>query len=821
MSDQDLRTYLETILGAGGDASGLESVSESERADELRESAQDNEELENALSGLEHFRSGADMSEDEQFALEAIILPRERPVIDVLFDTFHEPPSPWQHLAQNPFKEKIDQAILSVGRVEIPNHPSKPFGGTAFVVGENLLMTNRHVAETFASGVGIENLAFIPGRDPGIDFKQEVRPTTPEILKFDSLVLVHPWWDCALVQVQGLAAERKPLELAGSEPEHWQDSDVVIVGYPAKDPRNDQQLQDRIFNSIYQRKRMQPGKARSIEPIKSYGHMVEALTHDSSTLGGNSGSLILDPATGQVIGLHFGGIYKKANYAVPAWELARDARMASAGVKFRSAPTVTEPTPWEASWTSADPVAVPVEGVGSASGGASPSHGDGLSDFEWFERSVDAALKSALERDLEGTRQRLVAVLGEEEAEDLIEDLSPDVTEGIFGPDVDPSLPEIVYLHGIMGSHLENALGFGFRVWFHALAFARGNVAEKLTLEADGFTDARPGLRLGPDGQLKLKYGKASRKWRRRGFVVHELAYDWRKPVAASADQLHAFIEARAAAHPDKKLVLVAHSMGGLVSSLYAHRHPEWESRIERAVFVGSPLGGSYAPIEAVLGVYPFFRTLAKLSRDDGIEDLAKLAPTLPGLMEMLPSAELFPNDPDYRSAATWGGIGPLQKWLDLSGATSEAVLSSPLLARTSGIVSGRFGTVVSARTENGGLVAGSRNGAGDGTVPLRAAAISQLKELYEATGDKRHADMLNDKVVIGAAADLVSTGATTALDRRTFSDADFDATLVELESVEPSDEALEPLRERLENGQLTQEDLSWIFDPASGDPPQ
>lgn len=59
------------------------------------------------------------------------------------------------------------------------------------------------------------------------------------------------------------------------------------------------------------------------------------MTHDSSTLGGNSGSAIIDVRTGEVIGLHFAGLYLRANYAVPTYELARDRRVAGLGVHFQ------------------------------------------------------------------------------------------------------------------------------------------------------------------------------------------------------------------------------------------------------------------------------------------------------------------------------------------------------------------------------------------------------------------------------------------------------------------------------------------------------
>ena len=66
----------------------------------------------------------------------------------------------------------------------------------------------------------------------------------------------------------------------------------------------------------------------------SFDRQVQAITHDCSTLGGNSGSAVIDLATGHVIGLHFAGAYLKANYAVASFDLAADKRVVDAGVNF-------------------------------------------------------------------------------------------------------------------------------------------------------------------------------------------------------------------------------------------------------------------------------------------------------------------------------------------------------------------------------------------------------------------------------------------------------------------------------------------------------
>ena len=70
--------------------------------------------------------------------------------------------------------------------------------------------------------------------------------------------------------------------------------------------------------------------------IQSFGTTSPRVTHDSSTLGGNSGSAVIDIETGTVVGLHFAGRYLEANYAVPTHELALDRRVVEAGVNFEA-----------------------------------------------------------------------------------------------------------------------------------------------------------------------------------------------------------------------------------------------------------------------------------------------------------------------------------------------------------------------------------------------------------------------------------------------------------------------------------------------------
>ena len=55
---------------------------------------------------------------------------------------------------------------------------------------------------------------------------------------------------------------------------------------------------------------------------------------DASTLGGNSGSAVIDYDKGLVVGLHFGGRYLEGNNAVPLWKLVDDPLLKKAKVNF-------------------------------------------------------------------------------------------------------------------------------------------------------------------------------------------------------------------------------------------------------------------------------------------------------------------------------------------------------------------------------------------------------------------------------------------------------------------------------------------------------
>ena len=303
-----------------------------------------------------------EITPSEMLGLEAIVLPRNRPVAFVRGDSYDDLDGPWVSLNDDVIKKRIASLLPLIGRVEVPSSPILPYAGTGFVVGQGLIATNRHVAQLFSQGLGL-TIRYRAG-DAAIDFKRQIDAPDDDrtaYLSVRAVEMIHPYWDMALLRVDDLPTDRM-LRLSVKSPEELLDHNVVVIGYPARDERNDVALQDRIFNRTYNVKRLQPGVIRARAKIQSFENTVNALTHDASTLGGNSGSAVIEVDTGEVVALHFAGEYLKANYAVPMHELARDSRVAS---RLNFEGTLPPTNDWAPAWRS-------VEGTDDSASAAAP-----------------------------------------------------------------------------------------------------------------------------------------------------------------------------------------------------------------------------------------------------------------------------------------------------------------------------------------------------------------------------------------------------------------------------------------------------------------
>jgi len=236
---------------------------------------------------------------------------------------------------------------------------------------------------------------------------------------------------------------------------------------------------------------------------------------------------------------------------------------------------------------------------------------------------------------------------------------------------------------------------------------------------------------------------------------------------------------------------------------------PDWSDTVQRAVLIGVPLGGSYLPVEAVLGVLPLFQKLAWLSTDNDIDDLRCAAASWPGLLDCLPDPELFPDAARLYTQEGWpDGTAPPQRWLDHSRYLKPAILGSPLLERATHLVSVGCGTVASIADEDGVPTPGPRTAPGDGTAPARAAVLGGIPCFVV---DASNEDILQDSAAINATVDLIVTG-TCRLDR--VQSANLIATVTVPEPTPPDlPEAGETgIRERLSSGRLQYQDVGWLL---------
>lgn len=259
--------------------------------------------------------------------LEAIIERFTRPVYVVQDATFTMPPDTFPE--SNVIAAKLDagrvvaeSAIPSVGRLDVRNH-RLDWVGTAWMVGPGLAVTNRHVAEEFARREG-DTFGFVQNFDgtkvaATLDWRHEFGRGHESRFRVRHVIWIEPRGsvDVALLEIadEGEDGEQPPApialmnqqELRGTGPGHW----VAVIGYPAFDSRNNAADQQRIFDGNFNVKRLAPGQITflSDRPV---------LHHDATTLGGNSGSVVLDLDTGKATALHFGGIQGQRNEAVQA-----------------------------------------------------------------------------------------------------------------------------------------------------------------------------------------------------------------------------------------------------------------------------------------------------------------------------------------------------------------------------------------------------------------------------------------------------------------------------------------------------------------------
>jgi PLD-like domain/Trypsin-like peptidase domain len=257
------------------------------------------------------------------FELESIVQRVGRPVLGILHGNvdlnIDEPASAvWKNRLQKS-AAALAPAIAAVGRVEATNWPiDLPYIGTGWLIDQDLIVTNRHVALEFAER-GLTGFTFQLGfdrRNPvavDIDFLQEIGDSAEAQFIIDDILFIanDTGPDVAFLKLQPNQIRKAAQPIKLSKQILPSQTMVAVIGYPGRDPRiPDQDLMAKIFGNVFDKKRLAPGYLTGLQNV--------ALTHDCTTLGGNSGSAVIDLLTGEAAALHFSGVFLKNNYAVPA-----------------------------------------------------------------------------------------------------------------------------------------------------------------------------------------------------------------------------------------------------------------------------------------------------------------------------------------------------------------------------------------------------------------------------------------------------------------------------------------------------------------------
>jgi pimeloyl-ACP methyl ester carboxylesterase len=305
-----------------------------------------------------------------------------------------------------------------------------------------------------------------------------------------------------------------------------------------------------------------------------------------------------------------------------------------------------------------------------------------------------------------------------------------------------PRGTRVLILPGIMGSKI----GAGPEVlWIDPLQISAGRLTDLRLPFGKALRAA--GVLLFSYAQLKFELAISG-----RDALFH--SYDWRLGIDELGGQL-----ARRILEDGRPVILVAHSMGGLVARMAMRVLPKrW---VQKLIMMGTPNEGSFASVQALRGTYPFVRRMSRLDRKHSAEFLAATVfNTFPGLYHMLPrrleGINLF--DP-----GEWPTGGPKLSGPILREVAAVRARLAPVDSRMVHIVGVEQETVVAIRRAAAGFeYLMSRNG--DGTVPRACAALPKLRCYFV---QELHGNLANNAQVIQAVIDLVHRGRTRRLPTR------------------------------------------------------
>jgi endonuclease G len=249
-------------------------------------------------AGLESLQPA--QAPEQAIALESIVLRRTRPVLairdnDTKLEFIDKADSDIWLTRLTTAKPLLDNAIRAVGRIDLQG-ARLDWVGTGWLVAENILVTNRHVAREFATRKG-DGYTFQTGLNgpmsADIDFLQEIDNPARLVFRLIKPLYIEeePGPDLSFFEVEITSGNSKLAVPIGLAAQIAVTQNVATIGYPAYDSRiPEPSLMEDIFGKTYNKKRLAPGGVTEVEPTR--------ILHNCTTLGGNSGSAVIDLDSG-------------------------------------------------------------------------------------------------------------------------------------------------------------------------------------------------------------------------------------------------------------------------------------------------------------------------------------------------------------------------------------------------------------------------------------------------------------------------------------------------------------------------------------------
>jgi pimeloyl-ACP methyl ester carboxylesterase/CHAT domain-containing protein len=157
--------------------------------------------------------------------------------------------------------------------------------------------------------------------------------------------------------------------------------------------------------------------------------------------------------------------------------------------------------------------------------------------------------------------------------------------------------PAVILLPGVLGSHLKRD---DKRIWMSLRFLLNGLEQLQWSTETADLVQ--------PDGPIGMSYDDLHDHLEAT-HDVEVFAYDWRRPIEDEARRLGAVVQAALTLREatQQPVRLLAHSMGGLVARTLQLEVPEvWKRMMAREgarlVMLGTPNGGSWAPMQTLSG---------------------------------------------------------------------------------------------------------------------------------------------------------------------------------------------------------------------------